>query len=230
VFHLGYSLGVFAWAIIAALPLGMLFGWLAAILLNYWQEKHLSYELSMSLVMIYAVFLIAEEILHISGVIAVLMAAITFCRYRIREQGSYEEIERVVKSTDDIDGFWDYLAMIANGILFFSLGATTGLHDFSEVPLIAVAVAIVSLIIARCVVVYGGSLLLARVKHQLSIQWQDVLMLGGLRGAVSAALILMIPESYPHKGTFLCLFVSMIIFTLTVQPVLLKMYLKKNDI
>lgn len=229
-FSLGYSVGAFTWAIIAALPLGIFMGYLAAMILNHWQERHVSYELSVTLVMVYVVFLIAEELVHTSGVIAVLMATIAFCRYRGREKHTDKTIAVATESASNTDDFWGYLAMIANGILFFSLGATTGLHDFGEVPLLAIVVAITSLLIARGIVIYGGSLLLAGVRHKLSIQWQNVLMLGGLRGAVSAALILMIPQSYPHKGTFLCLIVAMIIFTLTVQPVLLKMYLKNNKI
>ena len=227
VFDLGGSLATFFWAISAALPLGIVFGRLAAALLNRWQERHISYDLSITLVMIYIVFLIAEELLHVSGVIAVLMASITFCRYRVREKNPDTKAE---PKSNNIDDFWDYMAMIANGILFFSLGVTTGLHDFSEVPSIAIIIAVASMVFARCLVVYGGSFLLNGVRSQLSIQWQHVLVLGGLRGAISAALILMIPQSYPYRGAFLCLIVSMIVFTLVVQPVLLRVYLKKNDI
>lgn len=217
------SLGAFVIAIVAAIPLGALFGCLGAKLLNHWQEPQLTFDLSISLIVTYAAFLIAEDIFHISGVITVLITAITFCRYR---KPAHKE-----KNSDNIrnsDHFWEYISMIANGVLFFSLGATAGLHDFSEVPTIAVIVSVVSLIIARCLLVYGGNVFLMAVKQKLAMQWQHVLVLGGLRGAVSAALILMIPHDYAHRGTFLCLIVAMIIFTLIIQPTLLKYYLRKS--
>jgi CPA1 family monovalent cation:H+ antiporter len=227
VFNLTSSLAVFVWAIVAALPLGVLIGWLGALVANRWQERHASYDISITLIISYTAFLIAEDLLHVSGVIAVLMTAITFYQCRNNKKESVSEDKNIDNGVND---FWEYVALIANGILFFSLGATTGLHDFSEVPTIAVVVAVVSLVIARCVVIYGGSGILAIVGRKLSMQWQHVLVLGGLRGAVSAALILMIPHDYPHRGTFLCLIVAMIIFTLIIQPVMLKHYLKSNDI
>lgn len=55
-------------------------------------------------------------------------------------------------------------------------------------------------------------------------------MLGGLRGAVSAALILMIPHDYPYRETFLCLAFAMISFSLIFQPVVMQAYLKKTDL
>jgi CPA1 family monovalent cation:H+ antiporter len=227
VFNLSHSLAVFVWAIVAALPLGALIGWVGAFVANHWQERHVSYDISITLIISYTAFLIAEDLLHVSGVIAVLMAAITFYQCRANKKVLVSEDEKTHGSVND---FWEYIALIANGVLFFSLGATTGLHDFSEVPTIAVGVAIVSLVIARCIVVYGGSGILAVIGRKLSMQWQHVLVLGGLRGAVSAALILMIPHDYPHRGTFLCLIVGMIIFTLIIQPVMLKYYLKHSEI
>jgi CPA1 family monovalent cation:H+ antiporter len=227
VFSLTSSLAVFVWAIVAALPLGALIGWVGAFVANRWQERHVSYDISITLIISYAAFLIAEDLLHVSGVIAVLMSAITFYQFRANKK---EQVSENEKTHDSVSDFWEYIALIANGILFFSLGATTGLHDFSEVPTIAVVVGIVSLLIARCIVVYGGSGILAIMGRKLSMQWQHVLVLGGLRGAVSAALILMIPADYPHRGTFLCLIVAMIIFTLIIQPTLLKHYLKKTTV
>lgn len=232
-FSLVDSVGVFVWAILAALPLGALFGWIGAKILNNWQEEYATYDLSMTIIITYASFLIAENLLHVSGVIAVLSTAITFFRYRESRFSRDKKISQSIDNKDNtksINDFWEYIALVANGVLFFSLGATAGLHDFSEVPTFAVIGAIMSLILARCLLVYGGSLLLAGVKHGLPLQWQHVLVLGGLRGAVSAALILMIPHDYPLRGTFLCLIVAMIIFTLIIQPTLLKYYLKKTTI
>ncbi|MFT5420083.1 MAG: CPA1 family monovalent cation:H+ antiporter [Candidatus Endobugula sp.] len=221
------SLGTFVWAIIIALPLGAACGYVGAKVLLYWQQKNVFLEVSMTFIISYAAFLIAEELLHVSGVIAVLMAAVLFVKtYHATE--AREEKERVNRRI--LSEFWDYTSIVINGILFFSLGAATGLHDFSEVPTIAMVAALGSLVLSRLVLVYGGSALLRLFNIRLALTWQHILVFGGLRGAVSAALILMIPHDYPHRGVFLCLAFAMIAFTLIVQPVLMKMYLQRNEI
>jgi len=220
------TFGTFVWAASISLPLGFLLGHLGAFTINRWKERHASFDISISLIVAYSSFLIAEKLLHISGVITVLVAAMVFYRYRKLSAKTPETEERTNYS---IANFWEYIALLANGILFFSLGTTTGLHDFSEVPTIAVVVGVAAVFIGRCIVVYGSSGLLRIARHKLAFTWQNILVLGGLRGAVSAALILMIPHDYPYRNIFLCVIVAIIIFTLILQPIALKYYLAKDQ-
>lgn len=225
------SFGLFMWAILAALPLGFILGRLGAFVINQWQERHASFDISISLIIAYLSFLIAEKLLHASGVITVLVTAIIFYKYCNTSVKAPVTIQDKTEDTSNsITNFWEYIALVANGILFFSLGATTGLHDFSEVPTIAVVVGVVSVVIARCIIVYGGAGLLCIVRYKLALKSQNILVLGGLRGAVSAALILMIPHDYPYRDIFLCVIVAIIIFTLIVQPIALKYYLNKDTV
>lgn len=78
--HLYRTLGAFAWAVLAALPAGLFMGWLGAWLLRVWHEHHVFFTTSMSLILAYGSFVLAEEFLGVSGVICVLMAALTFAR------------------------------------------------------------------------------------------------------------------------------------------------------
>lgn len=120
--------------------------------------------------------------------------------------------------------FWDYISQTLNAFLFFMLGAMSGAHDFSALPFTITIAAVAVLLLSRAAIAYGGGALL-----RFPISWQNVMMLGGLRGGISAALVLLIPHDYAHQQMFLCLAFIMIAFTLIVFPPLLSVYLKRAD-
>jgi CPA1 family monovalent cation:H+ antiporter len=226
-YHSGLEFG---WAILGAVPVGIATGWMAAKLLNSWCEEHSFFVASLTIILAYSSFLIAEDVFHVSGVIAVLISAITFgLLWRVceeEEEGSDKELQ----SVEITSVFWDYISQVLNAFLFFFLGVETAKHDFSGLPLSAVGAAIIIIIISRVIVVYGGSLLLRLARIKLPLSWQNVLMFGGLRGAVSAALILLIPHDYIYYQLFMCLAFVMIACTLIVQPIFMQLYLKKAQI
>ncbi len=220
-----YSAIEFIWAILAAIPIGITAGWLAAKLLCHWCEEQSFFTASMSIILAYGVFLITENIFHASGVISVLMAAIVFSKL-----WSIGEADKEKNRKARIMGaFWDYISQTLNAFLFFILGAMTGAHDFSGLSFYIIIAAIFSLILSRFVIVYGGCLVLRLLGNRLFlVSWQHVLFLGGLRGGISAALVLLIPHDYAYQQLFLCLAFTMIAFTLIIQPPLLSSYLRKT--
>lgn len=212
--HAFLSLG---WSVFSAIPLGVALGWLAGKLVSAWQEQNRFSGLSITLLLAYASYVLAEGLLHASGVIAVLCAALGFIATRQRGV-ALQEGEFFV-------AFWSYLETLAGSILFFALGAAVGAHEF---PLSwAVPGVVLILLAARCVVVYGFGMLLNGLHKPLPLNWQHVLFLGGLRGAVSAALVLMIPEGYMYRTDMLCLVFVLCLYTLVVHPPLLRLYLQK---
>jgi len=211
----------FIWALIGAIPLGMLLGWASARLIKHWHEHHIFFTSSMSLILAYGGFLLSETLLHVSGVITVLIAAIAFVK----------NLEAQPQPTGDptkyriMEIFWDYISQTLSLFMFFLLGVATGRHDF-VVTAATMIVAIGALILSRILIVYGSALILRLLRVRLPLSWQHVLTLGGLRGGVSAALIMLIPADYPYQQIFLCLAFAMIGFTLVLQPVLMQIYLQ----
>lgn len=212
----------FVWSIAGAFILGWGMGWIAAKLLEVWHEHHIFFPITITIILAYSTFLLAEDIFHVSGVVAVLLAAIIFAR----KQHLREEDEQKLENARLFGSFWSYISTITNSFLFFALGSETGAHPFS-VTLLSVVAAILIMLVSRGLVIYPGALLLRLVGHGLPMTWQNILNIGGLRGAVSAALILMIPHDYPHREPFLCLAFAMIAFSLIVQPLVLQSYLKR---
>ncbi len=214
----GGELGVqLMWSIGGAIPLGLLLGWLVGKLVMFWQEQNRFSGLSLTLILCYGTFILAEDYLHTSGVITVLCAALAFTQTRCGPSHAHH--------MDTFHAFWEYLNTLASGVLFFSLGATVGHHAFF-VSWVVPGV-ILLLLLSRAILVYGGALVLRGVGSNLPLAWQHVLVLGGLRGAVSAALVLLIPADYPHRIEFVCLVFVLVIFTLLFHPPLLRHYLQR---
>jgi monovalent cation:H+ antiporter, CPA1 family len=212
----------FVWSIAGAFILGMGLGWIMATLLKVWHDHHIFVPVTLTFVLALTVFLLAEEFFHVSGVVAVLLAAIIFVQkhhLRGKDEGKNENAKL-------FGTIWDYISVLANSFLFFALGTETGAHPFN-VTLVSVIVAIFVMLTSRSLVIYFGAFILRLMKHPLPFSWQNVLNFGGLRGAVSAALILMVPHDYVYREAFLCLAFAMIFFTLVFQPLLMQVYLKK---
>lgn len=210
----------FSWSIAGAIPLGFLLGWLAGKLVSYWQEENTFIGLSITLILAYGGYLLAEGLLHASGVITVLCASLGFI-YTRKKAAKPEKSEL-------FNSFWEYLESMAGSVLFFFLGVAAGTHEF---PLSwAIPGVIVILLVARAVVVYGGAQLINRLHSPLPMSWQHIMMLGGLRGAVSAALLLLIPQDYPYLIQMLCLVFTLCVYTLVVHPLLLRRYLQKGTV
>ncbi len=209
------------WSLAGAIPLGLLLGWATGKLVATWREQNRFTGLSLTLILCYGSFLLAEHLLHLSGVITVLCAALAFRHSRCGHPPA-------TAGHEWFDAFWGYLNTLAAGILFFALGSAVGHHAFFinwVVPMV-----VVLLLLSRAVLVYGSRLLLGLVKRDFPSNWQPVLLLGGLRGAVSAALVLMIPPDYPHRLELLCLVFVLIMFTLLVHPPLLQRLLQRTTL
>ncbi|MBT4879859.1 MAG: sodium:proton antiporter [Alphaproteobacteria bacterium] len=224
-FHLGNTIFAITWSLVGAFFLGVVTGWCASFIIKIWHEHHNFFPLSLTLVLALGTFLVAEKLLHVSGVVAVLMAAIVFARkQRLREQDE--------KHTDKarlFGSFWDYISTLINSFLFFFLGVSTGAHPYN-LPLEFLMGALIFVILSRAILVYVGGGALRAVGTKLPLSWMNVLTLGGVRGAVSAALILLLPHDYAHGETFLCLVFGVIFFSLIVQPPLMALYLKSTKL
>ena len=207
-----------------AILLGTAMGWIGAFLVRWWKalEEHFIGTL-LPLLVVYLTFCLAQSLLEISGVIAVMSATFTM---RILYRRFRPEDIPVQSDIAFYAGFWDFFAELANALLFFILGVEISLH-YHEINWWVMPGVIAAMLLARSVVVYGSGIAFRLVGVRLPLPWQHVLNLGGLRGALSVALILMIPETYAYRNLFLCAALVLSFFTLVANPLALRGYLKK---
>ena len=155
----------------------------------------------------FASFYVAERLMHISGILAVMMTAIVM-RVMLRE------VQASV--TEGIAGTWEWLGTYFNSVLFAIMGLVVTLAMFRD-QWLAMLIAIGAAVVARVVGV-GVSCLLARpLSEPVSLPWQGLLVWGGLRGAIAIALVLSLPTSLPYWWTIQSMVFGVVLFSLLVQ-------------
>ncbi len=165
-------------------------------------------------------FFVAEHWLHVSGVVAVLSAGLVlgeFCRKTAQKDHHFAP------------EFWELNAYIANAILFILVGVTITVSMFtSQWPAMLVGIGAATLV--RFVVIYGllpAFTLLPRIEPCNS-NYKQVMMWGGLRGAVSLALVLAVPVEVEGWYTVQSIVYAVVIFTLFVQAPLMDRLVRKT--
>ncbi|MFU8831809.1 MAG: cation:proton antiporter [Wenzhouxiangella sp.] len=210
-------------SILLAVPVGLLLGWLAGRLVRHWGEQNRMPGLTLTLALAVVTFLLSELMLHASGIIAVLCAALAFSHTRqspeVGEDPGHHQL---------YNELWDYLGSLGGSVLYFSLGALIatqllGLH-------LLLALAPLLLLISRAALIYGTGPLLRLDGQSVPLAWRHVLMLAGLRGAVPAALVLMMPADYPYRDALLLMVFTLVAYSLVVHPLLIQWYLHGHSV
>jgi CPA1 family monovalent cation:H+ antiporter len=156
----------------------------------------------------YGAFLLAEH-LRASGVVSTLT-----CGLIIGNQLSSERVADTVRTA--IETLWEYIAFIANSMIFLLIGMRLAQQDFAGAGPAAL-VAIGCVLAGRAAAVYPIGGLLAASRWRVPLRQQHVLFWGGLRGALALALALSLPESMPLRDLIVTLAFAVVAFSIVVQ-------------
>jgi CPA1 family monovalent cation:H+ antiporter len=113
--------------------------------------------------------------------------------------------------------FWEFVAFLANSLIFLMLGLQVNIPALVQnwQPILW---AILAVIVARVLVVYGLGGLANRWFEPVSLRWKHVMAWGGLRGAISLALALSLPAAIgPDRDLMRTMAFGVVLFTLLVQ-------------
>jgi CPA1 family monovalent cation:H+ antiporter len=193
-------------AIVGGGLLGAAFGAAGAALLRRTPD-HLTAILA-SAVLVFATSLIAEH-LDASPVIAVVVAGL-FVGTAARR---FLEPSRVLA----LHGFWETLAFGVNVLLFLLVGMQLDAPRLlAEAP--SILIAVLALHAGRAVAVYGsfGVLKLLRMET-VPVKWQHVMVLGNVKGALSMAAVLALPEGLPYRDRLVAIVFGATFVTLVTQ-------------
>jgi CPA1 family monovalent cation:H+ antiporter len=192
----------------AGIAIGAAVGATAVVFLRRVREAEL--EILITLVLAYGSYL-AADVVHASGVVAVVSAGIVVARYGSRTgrlQGS------------QLHGFWSLLAFVLNAVLFLIVGIALPTQHLLAIGGL-VLVAYVIMLVARVIPVYG--LLAASDPRARSIpwSWRHMTLWGGLRGALSVALALSVAGHPGVNSNVSLLAYGMVVLSLVIQGGLL---------
>ena len=191
---------------------GIIVGWIATRFIGFVNDAML--EITITLVAVYGSYLTAENF-HFSGVLAVVAAGLV--------AGNLSSTRMSPTSKITLLNFWDYLAFIANTLVFLLIGLEIDLNLLVE-SWQAIFFAIIIVLAARAIVIYGFS----RMFSSLTMKIQHVLYWGGLRGAVSLALVLSLPATMgPERDILQAMTFGVVLFTILIQGVSMGPLVKK---
>ena len=163
-------------------------------------------ETTLTTVLAFGSYLLAEYF-HVSGVLAVVAAGIV--------NGNAGPTDMSATTRVVVFNFWEYAAFIANSFVFLLIGLTIDLN-LMIANWQAILWAILAALVARAASIYGFSVF----GKDLPPQWKHILFWGGLRGAITLALALSLPESSPlagARGSLQAMAFGIVLFTLLVQ-------------
>ncbi len=183
-------------------------------------------EITVTVSLAYLTYIVADAYLHVSGVIAVVAASLTFSVYgrtRLRG-GTWEPLVHT----------WHQLEFWANSLIFLltAVLATRVLPQATLAELALLALLVVTALAARAVVLYGllPWLSALNLTEPVETPYKTVILWGGLRGAVTMVLALSVSENAfvpPAMQQFVAvLAIGYVIFTLFIGAPTLRPLLK----
>lgn len=213
----------FIWSMLGAIAFGTALGWIGGRILHNWKaDEYVDFTFSLGLAI--GGFIVADHFLHISPIVTTLFTAMFLVT-------QHKEVSTGIRKL--FHKYWDYLGFVTNSILFFVIGIpllAVESYQSSAVPLILILVTpFVIMMFSRAVVIYSGSAFLRIFRVRIPLQWQNVLIIGGLRGGIAVALVLSLSSEYQFKDLFISIVVPLIAINLVVNPILLNLYLKKTS-
>ncbi|MCA8831043.1 cation:proton antiporter [Hymenobacter pini] len=161
--------------------------------------------------------------LHTSGPLAIVVAGLI-----VGHRGRAEGMSDITR--EYLDKFWEILDEILNAVLFVLIGLEMLVLDFSRTILLGGALAIVITLLARLVSV-GLPLSILRRYYRFDRPTLRVLTWGGLRGGISVALALSLPDTMPRDLlvgiTYVVVVFSIIVQGLTIGPLVKRLGLSQ---
>ncbi|MCB0016896.1 MAG: sodium:proton antiporter, partial [Anaerolineales bacterium] len=177
-------------------------------------------ETATTLALAFGSFLVAEEFgliigndhLHLSGILAVVAAGLFV--------GNIGRQNTSPTTSVALDNFWEFLAYIVNSLVFLVIGLTIDLSQFGT-QLLMIIFAVILVLVVRFVVIYGVTGLNNLVSPERAIPgvYRQVMVWGGLRGAISLALALTLSEGpfAEYANELQLMAFGVVLFTLLVQ-------------
>ncbi|MBV1702703.1 MAG: sodium:proton antiporter [Hyphomicrobiales bacterium] len=179
-------------------------------------------ESTLTTVAAYGSFLLAEHF-QFSGVLATVTAGLVAGNFAVLAEDKTSRFSP--KGREFVLALWEFIAFIANSLVFLLIGLTLAGMAFSRLSGLAYLVVIALVLVARALTVYPLCLLFTRSRWAIPLRAQHVLWWGGLRGALGLALALSLPPSLPFRdeiliATFAVVAFSVIVQGLTMPPLL----------
>jgi CPA1 family monovalent cation:H+ antiporter len=219
---LGGAIGDFVLMGLGGLAVGAVLGYVVSVIVLKGLDDHLI-ETAVTLALAYGSFLVAQQFglilgfdddFHLSGILAVVAAGLFVGNVGLANTAPTTRLT--------IENFWELLAFLANTLVFLLVGIQIDVTELRP-RLGDVAIAVVAILVSRAVIVYGFGWAHARLRgvRPIPMTFRHVMFWGGLRGAVSLALLLSVTQQAAFDPRTIevlrVMTFGVVLFTLLVQ-------------
>ncbi len=203
---------------------GILFGLVLGYVLHYLLSTidHYETEVLLTLAFVMLGYFISST-LHISGALAMVIMGLMVGNYRREKAMSDETAEYVAK-------FWELIDVILNALLFMLIALVLVVIDFDAKYLLLGALTIVILMVSRLLAVSVPRRLFPKLLDMKKDE-AKVIIWGGLRGGLSLALVLSLPDNETRDILLVVTYVA-VVFSILIQGISIGKFSKrvlKND-
>jgi len=225
--------GEVLWLIFGGLLLGIGVGWFVSQLLRRIDDRLIV--ITVTVTVAYGMYLGATA-LHTSGLLAVVGAGLVMGSYGRKNAMS----PRTIEAADDV---WEFINYLANSLLFLLLGFELALTHIAQ-SFTGIFFGVLGAIIGRLLMIYIFIPLqdvAARWWRHFTPEWHSrfprpcpvpsawrpVMVLSGLRGALSLALVLSLPIELEQRDLLTDIVYGVILVTLLGQGLTLRVLLPR---
>lgn len=216
------TLWEFIYVFFGSIAVGAILGWVASSLIKRVKNDPVV-EASITLTLALGSFMLGDHLIHFSGVITSVSAALIFGHF------SKTRISRGVKHF--VHETWNYISYLAVSMVFFfaafqlNLGLIFGF--INQIPLVIFIV-----LAARAASVYLSFAITNRLRlfssePDVPLSWQHILNWGGLRGVIPLVLAYTLPDNFMYKEQIISFTLATFVFTLLVNALSIRWLLEK---
>lgn len=151
----------------------------------------------------------AGELLHVSGVVAVVIAGLIV--------GNFEH-SQVTSASNQVTlfSFWEYAGFGVNTFIFLLIGLEINIITIWQ-TLPAILLAFIAYQGGRLLTVYPLLAFVRFFDKPIPMRWRHILLAGNIKGSLSTALALSLPADLPGRETLLAIVLGIVLVSLVGQ-------------
>lgn len=184
---------------------GLLFGWLLQRLIK--SIDHYETEILLTIAFVMAGYQLCLYF-HLSGALAMVVMGLLVGNYQKDNIMSDKTKEYVTK-------FWELVDVILNAILFILIAFVLVVIDFKAYYILIAAACVLIVFASRIIIVYLPKILLPKLTS-INNREAKLLIWGGLRGGLSIAMVLSLPETETRNLLLIATY-FVVVFSIMVQ-------------
>jgi CPA1 family monovalent cation:H+ antiporter len=215
---------LFATEVLGGILLGSVMGYLGLKLVKYIENEHVELEVLITLSMVLLIPVISH-MFHFSAVLGVVMMGL-FLNQNIDTDKKADGVQKAMG--DYVYKFWHLIDETLNAILFILIGLEVIpiLQNFDLSYILIIILVILLVVVSRGIGVFVPIKILS-IKKTFEKNTALIITWGGLRGGLSIALALNLPDSIgTGKDLILILTYGVVLFTILVQGLTFKKIVK----